>query len=53
MRERAKRGLLELNVGGNFKYLDKTTNIIPVMVSELKDDHIFYMNDPKTSQVLR
>ena len=43
MRERAKRGVLEPNVGGSFKYLHKTTNIILLwsVISELKDDHNF------------
>ena len=43
MREQAKRGVLELNVCGNFKYLYIIMDFIPVMsaMSELKDDHYF------------
>ena len=48
MRERAKRGVLELVVGEHFKYLHIYMDIIPVMseMCDLKYIHIFFMNDP-------
>ena len=43
MRERAKRGVQELNAGGSFQYLHITMDTIPVMsaMCEVKDNLCF------------
>ena len=56
MRERAKRGVLELNVGGSFKYLHITMDIIPVISSMCEvNDNLFSpgMTDRHHNKVLR
>ena len=56
MGEQAKRGVLELNVGGSFKYLHITMDIIPVISSMCEvNDNLFSpgMTDRHHNKVLR